>query len=59
MQDAEKSEKRSRRINELEAINNQVKLLLEMVNYFGVESSAADKDVMRVSTFKIVLAFKF
>ncbi|XP_025081247.1 ADP-ribosylation factor-binding protein GGA1-like isoform X2 [Pomacea canaliculata] len=46
-EDAEKSEKRSRRINELEAINNQVKLLLEMVNYFGVESSAADKDVMR------------
>ena len=48
-QDAEKSERRSRRINELEGINNQVKLLTEMVNFFGPSSSRADTDMMKVS----------
>jgi hypothetical protein len=47
--DAEKSERRSRRINELEAINNQVKLLTEMVDIFGPSSSRDDIEMMKVS----------
>ncbi|KAK7501469.1 hypothetical protein BaRGS_00007273, partial [Batillaria attramentaria] len=46
-EDAEKSEKRSRRINELEAITNQVKLLIEMVTHYTQTSSRSDIDVMK------------
>ncbi|XP_076441088.1 ADP-ribosylation factor-binding protein GGA1-like isoform X2 [Babylonia areolata] len=46
-EDAEKSERRSRRINELEGINNQVKLLTEMVTFYTTSSSRSDIEMMK------------
>ncbi|XP_061196347.1 ADP-ribosylation factor-binding protein GGA1-like [Saccostrea echinata] len=47
-QDADKMERVSRRINELEQINNNSKLLMEMLEHYSPEtSSAADLDMMK------------
>ncbi|KAL8597664.1 hypothetical protein ACOMHN_031599 [Nucella lapillus] len=46
-EDAEKSERRSRRINELEGITNQVKLLTEMVSFYSSSSTRSDVDMMK------------
>ncbi|BFZ02797.1 hypothetical protein BsWGS_05836 [Bradybaena similaris] len=42
-EDMERTEKRSRRINELESIRNQVKLLTEMINQHSSSSSSKDE----------------
>ncbi|XP_048758958.2 ADP-ribosylation factor-binding protein GGA1-like isoform X5 [Ostrea edulis] len=47
-QDADKMEKVSRRINELEQINNNSKLLMEMLDHYSPEtSSKSDLDMMK------------
>ncbi|KAK3090106.1 hypothetical protein FSP39_009248 [Pinctada imbricata] len=46
-QDADKMEKVSRRINELETINNNVKLLSEMLQHYDSSSSSGEKDMMK------------
>ncbi|RUS85567.1 hypothetical protein EGW08_006650, partial [Elysia chlorotica] len=45
-EDAEKSERKSRRINELEAVGNQVKLLTEMISQYS--SSATSKEELEM-----------
>lgn len=47
-QDAEKMEKAAKRINELETINNNVKVLEDMLKVYSAETSQSDKDMMRV-----------
>ena len=43
-------EKISRRINEIKKIDNNVKLLNEMINYFSASTSSQDdKDMMKVN----------
>ncbi|XP_034314010.2 ADP-ribosylation factor-binding protein GGA1 isoform X5 [Magallana gigas] len=47
-QDVDKMERTSRRINELEQINNNTKLLMEMLDHYSPESSSkADLDMMK------------
>nr|XP_022319091.1 ADP-ribosylation factor-binding protein GGA1-like isoform X3 [Crassostrea virginica] len=47
-QDVDKMERTSRRINELEQINNNTKLLVEMLEHYSPEtSSKADLDMMK------------
>ena len=49
LQDTERMEKVSRRINELETIHANVKLLSEMVSHFNPHSTTdAEKDMMKV-----------
>ena len=50
MKDVDKMERTSRRINELEQINNNTKLLVEMLEHYSPEtSSKADLDMMKVT----------
>ncbi|KAK7002628.1 ADP-ribosylation factor-binding protein GGA3 [Biomphalaria glabrata] len=42
-EDMEKTEKRSRRINELESVRNQVKLLTEMISQYSSASSSKEE----------------
>ncbi|KAH9495806.1 ARF-binding protein [Bulinus truncatus] len=42
-EDMEKTEKRSRRINELESVGNQVRLLTEMISQYSSNSSSKDE----------------
>ncbi|XP_064594749.1 ADP-ribosylation factor-binding protein GGA1-like isoform X2 [Liolophura sinensis] len=46
-QDAEKMEKAAKRINELETINNNVKVLEDMLKVYNAETSQSDKDMMK------------
>lgn len=49
LKDVDKMERTSRRINELEQINNNTKLLMEMLDHCSPESSSkADLDMMKV-----------
>lgn len=49
LKDVDKMERTSRRINELEQINNNTKLLMEMLDHYSPESSSkADLDMMKV-----------
>ena len=48
-QDAERMEKVSRRVTELDTVGNNIKLLHEMLMaYSGDSGSEADKDLMKV-----------
>ena len=50
-QDAERMEKVSRRVTELETVGNNIKLLHEMLMaYSGESGSEADKDLMKVNS---------
>ncbi|CAL1530446.1 unnamed protein product [Lymnaea stagnalis] len=42
-EDMEKTEKRSRRINELESVHNQVKLLTEMISEYSANTSSKEE----------------
>ncbi|XP_059165355.1 ADP-ribosylation factor-binding protein GGA1-like isoform X2 [Physella acuta] len=46
-EDMEKTEKRSRRINELESVGNQVKLLTEMISQYSSNSSKEELEMMK------------
>ena len=49
-QDTERMDKVSRRINQLQEINNNIKLLNEMLAHYSKEvSSQSDRDMMKVS----------
>ncbi|CAG5123676.1 unnamed protein product [Candidula unifasciata] len=50
-EDMERTEKRSRRINELESIRNQVKLLTEMINQHTSSASSKDEQEMMKELF--------
>ena len=51
-------EKVSRRINELEAVNNNVKLLSEMLDHYRAnKATEADRDLMKVGLrFSVVIS---
>ncbi|XP_005091938.1 ADP-ribosylation factor-binding protein GGA1 [Aplysia californica] len=51
-EDMEKTEKRSRRINELESVRNQVKLLTEMISHFSAASSSKEDMEMMKELFE-------
>lgn len=50
-EDMEKTEKRSRRINELESVHNQVKLLTEMINQYSANTSSKEEIEMMKELF--------
>jgi len=50
MQDAERMEKQSKRVTELDTVTNNVSLLKEMLAHYCVESTGeADRDIMKVA----------
>lgn len=53
-------ERTSRRINELEQINNNTKLLMEMLDHYSPESSSkADLDMMKVRILDEMILNKY
>ena len=55
-QDAEKSERKSRRINELESVGNQVKLLTEMINQYSASATSKEELEMMKVEYPVKLA---
>lgn len=47
-QDMEKTEKKSKRMQELETVNNNIKLLNEMLQHYTQNSSQSDKEILKV-----------
>ena len=44
----EKTEKKSKRMQELETVNNNIKLLTEMLQHYSNGSSQSDKEILKV-----------
>ena len=57
--DAERMEKVSRRVNELETVGNNIKLLTEMLQHYSPSSSSeGERDLMKVRN-RTVFEFKY
>ena len=49
-QDMEKTERMSKRMQELETVNNNIKLLTEMLQHYNRNSSTSDVEILKVCT---------